>query len=184
MRTFLSIAALAAMVAGLSTPARADVPFFNASCPRNIEVHADEGGPVYINGSEAQLHRSNANYYEATHGPITISIVVNPDGSVGLSYTRRGDGHGMCQVNAHQRTGRKIHQEQVRPQLAISLGDMPRFCAGEASAKFKVRPTEILANAAFRIGSRHVVQGWFEGGNGTTFFNCYFDGGGNFVQVQ
>jgi hypothetical protein len=184
MRNSVYIASLATLLSGLATVASADVPFFNATCPHSIEIHADEGGPVFVNGSEAQLHRFNPNYYEATHGPINISISVNPDGSVSLSYTRRGGGNGMCQVNAHQRTGRRVQQEPVRPNLAMSMSDMPRFCTGEASAKFGVRPNEIVANAAFRIGKRHLVQGWFEGAGGTTFFNCYFDGNGNFVQVQ
>ncbi|HDS1139672.1 TPA: hypothetical protein QDZ75_003744 [Stenotrophomonas maltophilia] len=30
------------------TPAMAAVPFFNARCPGGIDVHADEGGPVYV----------------------------------------------------------------------------------------------------------------------------------------
>ena len=184
MRNSIAIASLGAIVSTLATVASADVPFFNATCPGHIEVHADEGGPVFINGSETQLHRFNSNYYEATHGPINISISVNPDGSVGLSYTRRGGGNGMCQLNAHQRTGRRIQEEPARPNLAIAMGDMPRFCAGEASAKFGVRPNEITPNAAFKIGGRYVVQGWFDGSNGTSFFNCYFDGRGNFVQVQ
>jgi hypothetical protein len=177
-------AGLAGLLSSLATVANADVPFFNATCPGNIEVHADEGGPVYINGAETQLHRFNSHYYEATHGPMNVSISINPDGSVGLSYTRRGGGNGMCHINAHQRTGRRIHQEPAKPSLTISKADMPRFCAGEAAAKFDVRPNAITPNAAFQVGGRYVVQGWFEGGRGTTFFNCYFDGKGNFVQVQ
>lgn len=175
---------LSAIGAGLitmsATAAYADMPLFNATCPGNIEVHADEGGPVYFNGSEAKLHRSNANYYEAVHGPVTVSISVNPDGSVTVSYTRRGGGNGMCQVLA----GKQQRTQKQLPTLAIDQGAMPRFCAGEASARFGVRPTEITTNIAFKSGARYVVQGHFEGDGGTTFFNCYFDGQGNFVEVH
>lgn len=184
MRTIIATSLLAGAIAGFATSASADVPFFNATCPGHIEVHADEGGPVYLNGSEAKLHRFNANYYEASHGPMTVSISVNPDHSVTVSYTRTGAGNGICQVNAHQRHGRKVQPDQAKPALEVGMGDMPRFCAGEASAAFGVRPPEITTNMAFRIGSRYVVQGYFEGGKGTTFFNCYFNQNGRFVSVN
>lgn len=38
------------LVLGASMEAGAKVPLFNATCGGGIEVHADEGGPVYING--------------------------------------------------------------------------------------------------------------------------------------
>lgn len=184
MRRLTSIASLAGLLTTVASTAHADIPFFNAMCPGQVEVHADEGGPVYLNGSEAQLHRFNASYYEAAHGPMTVSIQVNPDGSIGISYTRRGGGHGICQVNAHQRHGRQARQDPPRPQLEIGMGEMPRFCAGEASAAFSVRPTEITTNMAFAIGKRYVVQGYFDGARGTTFFNCYFSDSGSFIEVR
>ena len=36
----------------LAGSAHAGIPFVNATCPGNIEVHADEGGPIYVNGKE------------------------------------------------------------------------------------------------------------------------------------
>jgi hypothetical protein len=170
-------------VAGPSL-AHADVPFFNATCPGGLEVHADEGGPVFINGQETSLHRFNENYYEAEWAGTTLSISMNPDETVAVSYTGRGRVHGICEVNAQQRHGRKVQAEPEGRALEISMADMPRFCAGEASAAFDVRPPEITTNAAFRIGKRHVVQGYFEAGQGTTFFNCYFDERGSFVEVR
>lgn len=176
---------LACVTLATAGTARADVPFFNAMCPGNVEVHADEGGPVYLNGSEAKLHRYNSNYYyEASHGPTTLSISINPDGSVTVSYTRQGAGNGICQVNAHQRHGRKIEEVPRQSDLDISMGDMPRYCAGEASATFNRRPNEITTNMAYRIGKRYVVQGWFDGQRGSTFFNCYFSEGGSFIEVR
>lgn len=61
---------------------------------------------------------------------------------------------------------------------------MPRFCAGEASAKFGVRPQQLTTNIAFRSGGNYVVQGYFDRDGSSTFFNCYFDLAGNFVQVN
>ena len=82
----------------LAATADAAVPFMNATCPTNIEVHADQGGPVFINGKEAKLNIFNDNYYEASHGQVTISVSINPDGSPSVSYARHGSGNGICQV--------------------------------------------------------------------------------------
>jgi hypothetical protein len=73
----------------------------NASCPGNIDVHADQGGPVYINGKEGQLKRFNKNYFEAkdaTSG-VVISLSINPDGTPSVSYTGKGRANGVCQVH-------------------------------------------------------------------------------------
>lgn len=67
---------------------------------------------------------------------------------------------------------------------AVDTSMMPRFCAGEASAEFGVRPQRITTNAAFRSGNRYVVQGFFDGDNGTTFFNCWFALDGSFQSVS
>lgn len=78
--------------------AMADIPLVNATCPGNIEVHADAGGPIYINGKEGQLKKFNENYYEAHGGGVTISLTVQPDGSPDVSYTGHGGAHGVCAV--------------------------------------------------------------------------------------
>ena len=43
----------------VSGAAQAGIPLVNATCPGNIEVHADKGGPIYINGKEGKLKRFN-----------------------------------------------------------------------------------------------------------------------------
>lgn len=67
---------------------------------------------------------------------------------------------------------------------AVSTDLMPRFCAGEASAKYSIRPQDITTNLAFKSGDNYVVQGYFDGNGGTTFFNCYFDLSGNFASLS
>lgn len=67
---------------------------------------------------------------------------------------------------------------------AVSTDLMPRYCTGEASAKFGVRPQEIITNAAFQSGNNYVSQGYFDGNSGTTFFNCYFGLDGRFISVN
>ncbi|AVO28669.1 DUF3011 domain-containing protein [Stenotrophomonas maltophilia] len=97
--------ALSLTVALLSTafvaPAMAAVPFFNASCPGGIDVRADDGGPVYVQGREAALKRFNDRYFEArdANSGITLSISNNEDGTPQISYTGRGGANGICQVS-------------------------------------------------------------------------------------
>ena len=80
--------------------ANAEVPFFNAFCPGDIDVHADEGGPIYINDEEADLKTFNDNYYEAKSGDVTISVSVNPEGTAEVSYTAAGGANGVCEIAA------------------------------------------------------------------------------------
>ena len=81
-----------------ATAARADIPIFNATCPQGIEVDADKGGPVFINGSKTQLKTFNENYYEASGSGVTISLSINPDGTPAVTYTAKGGANGICQV--------------------------------------------------------------------------------------
>ena len=66
----------------------------------------------------------------------------------------------------------------------VSTDLMPRFCTGEASAKFGVRPQDITTNMAFKSGDNYVSQGYFDANGSTTFFNCYFGLDGQFVSVN
>ena len=77
--------------------ANAGIPLVNATCPGSIEVHADEGGPIYINGKEAKLKRFNDNYFEAKGSGVTISLTIKPDGSPDVSYTGKGGANGICE---------------------------------------------------------------------------------------
>lgn len=103
MRT-LTIMAIALAFGGA---AQAKVPFLNATCGDGTEVHADAGGPVYINGKEAKLKKSNDTYYEASHGHIVISLSISPDGSPQVSYTGKGGANGICQVAQSGGSGAK-----------------------------------------------------------------------------
>ena len=78
---------------------RRQIPLVNATCPGGIEVHADAGGPIYVNGKEAKLTVFNDNYYEAKHHHVVISLVINPDGSPDVSYTGKGGANGVCAIS-------------------------------------------------------------------------------------
>lgn len=79
-----------------ATAASADVPQLNYDCPTNIAVHADQGGPVFINGKEAKLKKFNDNAYEAKGSGVAISLTRNPDESWDVSYTGKGGANGFC----------------------------------------------------------------------------------------
>ncbi|MDD0994211.1 hypothetical protein M5G11_27190 [Pseudomonas sp. TNT2022 ID681] len=76
----------------------AGIPLLNATCPGKIEVHADEGGPIYINGKEGKLKKFNDNYFEAKGASVTISLSINPDGSPSVSYTGKNRANGVCEL--------------------------------------------------------------------------------------
>ena len=97
MKTCLRAAAAIAAFA-LAGDAIAGIPLVNATCPGHIEVHADEGGPIYINGKEGKLKKFNDNYFEAKGAGVTISLSINPDGSPSISYTGKGGANGVCTI--------------------------------------------------------------------------------------
>ncbi|WP_244487962.1 hypothetical protein [Aureimonas sp. Leaf454] len=188
MRTF-ALTVCVALASG-TVAAEAAVPFFNASCPGKIEVHADEGGPIYIGGKEARLKRFNENYYEARSGNVTVSLTIRPDGSPDVSYTGKGGANGVCQIKAAPgagvRSGDRTFDDPLPQRRGgrTAMGSLPAFCRGEASDEFDVRPSEITTNMAFKAGNRIVVQGNYPDGKRTQFFNCWFDADGDFVSVN
>ena len=79
--------------------AKGGIPFFNATCPGGYEVHADQGGPIYIGGKETKLKKFNNNAFEATGSDITLSLTINPDGSPSLMYTGKHGANGVCTIS-------------------------------------------------------------------------------------
>jgi len=101
MRRHAVSLAAALLCSAFAAPAMAAVPFFNASCPAGLDVHADEGGPVYVQGREAALKRFSDRYFEArdAQSGVTLSITTGDDGAPQISYTGRGGANGICQVS-------------------------------------------------------------------------------------
>lgn len=91
--TLRLIAAAALLISG---SANAGIPLINATCPGNLEVHADQGGPVFIDGKETKLKKLNDNFFEATGSGVTLSISVNPDGTATVTYTGKHGANGIC----------------------------------------------------------------------------------------
>lgn len=98
MRSYLQIATVLLATLALAGEAAANIPLVNAACPGGIDVHADKGGPIFINGKEGKLKKFNDNYYEASHAGVTISLSINPDGSPDVFYTKKGGANGICTI--------------------------------------------------------------------------------------
>lgn len=94
MRLFC--ATLAVMMLGQS--ALANIPTINATCPTNIELHVDAGGYAYVNGKEATIERFSDTAFDVHHGGITVSVLLNPDHTATVTYTRRTGANGICQA--------------------------------------------------------------------------------------
>ncbi|GEM_PF-1569890 len=115
-----------------SAPAAAAIPFFNATCPSGINVHADAGGPVYVDGREAALKRFNDAYYEARDAQSGLVLSISPtDSGVQVSYTGRRGANGVCTVASARADGDAGASSAARPgepAQAVSL-----LCPGEGT---------------------------------------------------
>jgi hypothetical protein len=77
----------------------ADLPSFNATCAGRTSVHADEGGPVYVNGREATLRRFSDTYFEAkeARGDAVVSITTT-SGAPMVSFSGGDGSNGVCRL--------------------------------------------------------------------------------------
>lgn len=124
----VSTATLALLLTGHATPASAAVPFFNATCPNDVSVHADEGGPVYVNGRESTVERINDSYYEARdeRSGITLSISTAPGGTQ-VSYTGRGGANGVCTLQSSAAAPQSV------PSTPVADDTVRLQCPGEGT---------------------------------------------------
>lgn len=166
----------------------AAVPFFNATCPGDIDVHADEGGPVYLNGKEAKLKVVNQSFYEAANGGVTLSISINPDGSPSVSYNKKGSGNGICTVTSWSAAAPVVKPPAVMPVGTgdvITPGNRPAYCRGEVSSMYGTKPRYIKTAKPKHGGSGTTIDGTVDkGGEGMKTFQCRFDNKGRFIDVM
>lgn len=120
MKTSSLLAATALLALPCALQARAALPMLNGTSPGAREVHADDGGPVYVNGRETRLKRFNDDYVEA-HDPacgVTLSITTSA-GGVQMSHTGQGDANGVCSIGRHE--GRPIARRARRSAAGSDL---------------------------------------------------------------
>lgn len=167
----------AALFLGLSMApsAEAAIPMFNGSCPGGLEIHADEGGPVYVNGRETRLNKFNENYFEAmdsTNG-VTLSITRSSDGGVQMSYSGKNGSNGVCIIGqATRSTATPTHESSAREVTCESTGNAQTECDldthGEVRVLRQLSRTECVQNKNWGL-SHHSV--WVKDGCRAIFGN-------------
>ncbi|MGL6309172.1 hypothetical protein ACSZMD_04730 [Aeromonas veronii] len=87
---------LALSVLVITGTAYAGVPDLSASCPGHINLRVEDG-TAYINNQQVPLTKVNSNFYEASKGRTTLSMVKN--GDWGITYFVKNGDSGACQLN-------------------------------------------------------------------------------------
>lgn len=171
-----------------SSATHAGIPLLNVSCTDKYEVHADQGGPVFINGKEARLKKANDNYYEATGSGITVSISINPDGSPTVSYTGKQGINGICQASQSGGSGKESSSSggSSASSAPMAPGNMVDYCRGEAAGQFGTKPAYINTGKLAPVkGGGYAVTGTADLGNqGKKPFQCDFDQSGRFLHFK
>ena len=169
-----------ALLLALAATAQAGLPTLNYTCPGNIHLHTDEGGPAYINGNQAKLHKINDNTFDVSGGGVTVSIGVNPDGSASVMYTGPHGANGICHPEhashgtsapaKHPAQGAKGHAEEAcRKAVAHQFG-----------GKVHVKDIRVLGSEASQAGTsvRVSVPG------AQAPWNCVIDTDGSVSRVE
>jgi hypothetical protein len=81
----------------MALPAHAKVGAFTATCPTNVNLQYDGHGHLRINGAHTELKQVGAGSYDAKHGDVTVSILVDGN-SVSVVYTGKHGANGVRQV--------------------------------------------------------------------------------------
>lgn len=113
-----------------------------------------------------------------------------PDGSKALFFECSFNGNGVFQKVSSNRDERVAagggHGADHEKRTVVEVKDMARYCMGEASALFDVKPTHIETHdpKADKNG-RHEVHGNYLGDNNTKVkFTCRFGPNNGFVDVS
>lgn len=103
-------------------PLHAAIPLTDAICADNIEVHAEEDGPIYVNGRETSVKQLDENHYEAfdSESGVTVSLRLKPNGGVDVSSSGHDAMGSACAVARHIVTG-----TNPTPATAASSTDTP-----------------------------------------------------------
>ncbi|MFP2769579.1 hypothetical protein [Oceanisphaera sp. KMM 10153] len=94
----MNIRIVSAVMALCAFGAQANPPVFSAQCPLELNVNTTPNGEVYLNGKQARVTQFSEDFYEATQGDFSVSIMMADDGSPSVSYTGPNRANGACQV--------------------------------------------------------------------------------------
>lgn len=125
---------------------------------------------------------------EKDHGKYVVYGQTPAEGQNALFFT--------CRFNAHRQFVKvdKQSDNRTRPQSGgsthshggggIAVKDMPKYCAGEASAKFSQRPNRITTQNAVEDHGMYSVWGQYEAEPNPQLFICTFSAEGKLVGVD
>lgn len=124
--------------------------------------------------------RSYANWWNNDRRQC-VTIATMDGRYVSISATTAPD----CRQSASAKSvpTRQWRNDTSRGAGFTALGELPRYCKGEAAAAFDRKPADITTNLPIRRNDGSTVSGWFEGDRGTKFFTCRFDANGRFISV-
>ncbi len=175
----------AVMVFLMSEALNADIPSMNYKCFGNIDMHADEGGPVYINGKEAKLKKINDNYFDASGSGVVLSVGINPDGTTSVMYTGKHGANGVCQEIKYDFSSSDKNIGSSRSTSAISFDKMATHCRGEAAGMYNTKPMYIHTSKPMSTKHGYIIKGYGDLGiQGNKSFQCIFNNNGNFVRWE
>lgn len=95
-RLVLPLALLALTTAATEA---AEIPLFNAVCGESVEVHADERGPIYIDGEAVTPKAVGEDTFEVTRKGTTVSVTVFDDSSLEVRYSDPEGKSGPCRLS-------------------------------------------------------------------------------------
>ncbi|KAF0864542.1 hypothetical protein [Pseudomonas sp. LD120] len=75
-----------------------DLPLFNVSCPGNLAVSSDQGGPVYINGEAVASSAVDDRHFQVKTAQINLFISLEDDDSVTVQYSDQHGASGVCEA--------------------------------------------------------------------------------------
>ncbi|WP_267269876.1 hypothetical protein [Pseudomonas protegens] len=95
MRKILLLGTLMMFTGGAHAEA---VPLFNVSCPGNLAVSADQGGPIYINGKVIKSRAVDDRHFQVKTPETNLTISVEDDDSVSVKYSDKHGASGLCEA--------------------------------------------------------------------------------------
>ncbi|MGE8185841.1 hypothetical protein [Pseudomonas sp. NPDC086278] len=96
MKNTLTLLLLLSMVGAAQADSIPNLPSFDVDCPGKVIAHADQEGPVTINGKEAETKAIDDRTFEAKGPGVTLAISVKEDDSLTVTATSKGS-KGVCQ---------------------------------------------------------------------------------------
>ena len=97
----------------------ANLPAFEVTCPTDLSVRAEAGGPVYINDKQIVLHKLSEQFFEAKGEGITLSISLNAAGAPTVSYTGKQGANGICEKTEEE----PLEEEPATDESAEPMAD-------------------------------------------------------------